>query len=87
MCDKKAISEQEKCEPVAWLNKKIPHMAVLIKPADGGGWFPVFTHPAPVPADQKIVELVRLQNHALKTAVLTDPVYEALEAFNKWEGE
>ena len=36
---------------------------------------------------RQLVELVRLQNSALKTAVLTDPVYEALEAFNKWEGE
>ena len=42
-----AIAEAEKYNPVAWLNKKIPHMAVLTKPYDGGGWFPVFTHPAP----------------------------------------
>lgn len=32
-------------EPVAWLNKKIPHMAVLTKPDDGGGWFPVYAAP------------------------------------------
>lgn len=28
-------------DPVAWLNNKLPHMAVLTKPDDGGGWFPV----------------------------------------------
>lgn len=30
-------------EPVAWLNKKLPHMAILTKPDEGGGWFPVYS--------------------------------------------
>jgi hypothetical protein len=51
-----AIDEQEKCEPVAWLNKKVPYMAVLTKPHASGGWFPVFTHPAPVPAGWQPIE-------------------------------
>ncbi len=29
--------------PVAWLNKKLPHMAILTKPDEGGGWFPVYS--------------------------------------------
>jgi len=30
-------------KPVAWLNKKLPHMAILTKPDEGGGWFPVYS--------------------------------------------
>lgn len=33
---------------VAWLNKKVPHMAVLTKPDEGGGWFPVIKLPEDV---------------------------------------
>lgn len=39
------VAELAKQEPVAWLNKKLPHMAVLAKPDDGGGWFPVYAAP------------------------------------------
>jgi hypothetical protein len=32
-------------EPVAWINDKLPHMTVRIKPHENGGWVPVFLHP------------------------------------------
>jgi hypothetical protein len=32
-------------EPVAWINDKLPHMTVRIKPNEGGNWVPVFLHP------------------------------------------
>jgi len=49
-------------DPVAWLNKKLPHMAVLTKPDDGGGWFPV------VPA--ATVERLVQERDGLKAQVL-----------------
>lgn len=42
-------------EPVAWINDKLPHMTVRIKPHEGGNWVPVFHHPAPIPADMVMV--------------------------------
>jgi hypothetical protein len=65
----------EKCEPVAWLNKKIPHMAVLTKPNAGGGWFPVFTHPAPVPVGMVLVKASSLL--ACRDALLDKDAGEA----------
>ena len=39
-------------EPVAWLNKKLPHMAILTKPDEGGGWFPVYS----AATDERLVQ-------------------------------
>lgn len=43
-----AIADVKAGGVVAWLNKKIPHMAVLTKPYEGGGWFPVIKLPEDV---------------------------------------
>ena len=42
-------------EPVAWINDKLPHMTVRIKPYEGGNWVPVFPHPAPIPSTHVLV--------------------------------
>ena len=42
-------------EPVAWINDKLPHMTVRIKPHEGGNWVPVFHHPVPIPEGMVLV--------------------------------
>jgi hypothetical protein len=46
---------KESQEPVAWINDKLPHMTVRIKPHEGGNWVPVFHHPAPIPPGYVLV--------------------------------
>ena len=42
-------------KPVAWINDKLPHMTVRIKPHEGGNWVPVYLHPAPIPSTHVLV--------------------------------
>ena len=50
-----AIAEQEKCEPVAWMHEQ--GNACFAGSISGikGYHLPLYTHPAPVPADWKLV--------------------------------
>jgi hypothetical protein len=80
-----------KSEPVAIVDDAgtIIVCSYRYKPGDK-----LFTHPAPVPAEQQLIELVRLQHQVITcisgttAPILTQQMrQQALDEFNKWEGK
>jgi hypothetical protein len=73
-------------EPVAWINDKLPHMTVRIKPHEGGNWVPVFPHPA-IPEGMVLVpnELSAAMHDAMMLAPDYYTAYKAMIAAAKGE--